>query len=152
MAAMQHLCRWALPPILAEGFHALDAWRVRPERDRAAEARRAAALRASSEAMRHGRHAAGCTRRGGPYFRRANKMMAQIVENWLHAERQKLIEGWARLDGAICQFEYAVAKFERLKAKSKAKPVPPICEARLKQIVAADRERAERSRKRKRSH
>jgi hypothetical protein len=66
-------------------------------------------------------------------------------DDWMHAERQKLIEGWARLDNATCELQYAVAVFERLKAKSRA-----ISEARLKQIVAADRKCAERARARKR--
>jgi hypothetical protein len=74
------------------------------------------------------------------------------VDNWLAAERQKLIKGHARLDNACCTLLYLISKFEALQAKSKAKPLPPPSEVRLKQIVAADRKLAERARKRKRSH
>jgi hypothetical protein len=72
------------------------------------------------------------------------------ITDWIWAERQKLIEGWARLDNATCELAYMVAKFERLKAK--AKPSPPISGARLKQIVARDRQCVELARKRKRNH
>ena len=74
--------------------------------------------------------------------------IVQGFDDWMRAERQKLIEGWARLDNATCELQYMVAKFERLKAKSEAKPLPPppVSEARLKQILAADRKRVKQAR------
>jgi hypothetical protein len=76
--------------------------------------------------------------------------MFQIDPMW--AERQQLLLQWARFDNFCNELLYRIAQFEALKAKSKPKPVPSPSDARLQQILAADRKRVERARKRKRSH